>query len=102
MEEISDMIGYPKGHISRDLTRAKTRLKKYLSAAEYDSIRWALGDAKTLQATERLDDSEYENSKSSFAPSRKVIIEGPLNIHPPSKDLPIPRWVLLGLTGGDA
>lgn len=102
MEEISEMIGYPKGHISRDLTRAKTRLRKSLTTTEYDSIRWAIGDVKSLQATERIDDSEYENAKSTFAPSKTFLVEGSLNVHPPNKILPVPKWVTLGLTGGDA
>jgi RNA polymerase sigma factor (sigma-70 family) len=94
MDEISEMIGYPKGHVSRDLNRAKTRLKKYLTNEEYDSIRWALGDAKTLQATPRVDDSEYENAKSRYAPFQSRPISDPLDVHPPAKNLPVPRIIL--------
>lgn len=112
IEEIADMDGTTKANISIGLSRAKARLKKYLSDEEYDSIRWAIGDPKKLEATQPRFVNPFYND---FVESQPVVlgkvlghfegddnefilwksgeVEYPLKRevtgqHPPAKDLP--------------
>ncbi|KRE33419.1 hypothetical protein ASG85_14210 [Paenibacillus sp. Soil724D2] len=116
-EEIADTQGSQEDSVTRSLRRAKARLKKYLTAVEYDSIRWAIGDAKSLDATQprfvnpfhsefvapqpvrtgKLTAHgmviEWEDGFKSFltlvTPVRRKI----KGLHPEPKDLPLPRWM---------
>lgn len=46
--EISELKGMTQKDVQRSLLRGKKNLKKYLTDAEYDSIRWLLRDLKPL------------------------------------------------------
>jgi predicted DNA-binding protein YlxM (UPF0122 family) len=52
IDEIAEMQNSQRDSVARSLSRAKSRLRKTLTAVEYDSIRWAIGDPKALEATQ--------------------------------------------------
>ncbi|KKC46782.1 hypothetical protein VE23_05940 [Paenibacillus sp. D9] len=58
--EIAELLGLQRQNVGKSLQQAMKRLKIYLSPEEYDSIRWALGDYKPLQATPRVSNRGYE------------------------------------------
>lgn len=118
VEEIADMEDDIETNVARTIRRAKARLKKYLTAEEYDSIRWAIGDPTTLAATQPRFVNPFYNDFVEPQPVRTGMMLGsdglimwsdgavshkdhvPVNrpiqgLHPEPKDLPIPRHVLL-------
>ncbi|MDQ0898438.1 hypothetical protein [Paenibacillus sp. V4I7] len=121
VEEIAVDEKTTKGHISRSISRAKQRMQKYLSEAEYDSIRWYIGDREPIQVTAPVPDEmkrriadyklmkksleaglphtpikfkerEYEGDKSKYINFQSKPIGDPiLGLHPPEKHLPVPQ-----------
>lgn len=116
-EEIADMRNDADNNILTTLRRAKARLKKYLTPTEYDSIRWAIGDPKSLEATQPRFVNPFYDDFAVTSPVRTGIWGGTMiawddggfsdchattpvqrhiqGLHPDPKDLPVPQHVLL-------
>lgn len=62
IDEIADIESMQRDSVSRSLKRAVNRLRKYLTAAEYDSIRWILRDYKRIPSNLTVTDRSYETT----------------------------------------
>jgi hypothetical protein len=122
--EIAEMEGVTQPSVTQSLRSAKARLKKYLTDAEYDSIRWAIWDPLPTRATPMSDEARESlaryNEFIAPQPVRKGYLKWgmifwpdgePTNMsiptpvqsytftHPPEKNLPVPRGILLDEMG---
>jgi predicted DNA-binding protein YlxM (UPF0122 family) len=78
IDEIADMESMKRDSVSRSLKRAVKRLTKYLTVAEYDSIRWLLRDYKRIPSNATVCDRVYETSytcqdRKQFSYHEKVL-----------------------------
>lgn len=62
IDEIAQMESMQRDSVSRSLRRGVARLNKYLTATEYDSIRWLLRDYKQIPSNATVSDRSYETT----------------------------------------